>query len=258
MNQIHETLAGVPGRPKMTDPAIQREAERLAALHSYEILDTPPDGAFDRVTALAARHFDVPVALVSLVDEDRIWFKSRHGLETDQAPRSPGLCASVILTDNAYVIKNAMEDPRTLTNPLVAGKMGVRFYAAAPLVTHDGHRLGTMNIIDFTPREFDSDGEKALHQFAGLVMDQMELRLAARKAIRGLAQIFVGVEQSNELKKLVTVCAWSRKIQVDGEWLTFEEFLVNTLGVSITHGIDPEAAQQLYRELELAPESSLE
>lgn len=234
----------------MTDPAIRWETERLSALNSYEILDTPPDGAFDRVTALAARHFDVPVALVSLVDEDRIWFKSRYGLDADQIPRSPGLCASVIFSDRAYVVKNAIEDPRTLVNPLVAGQMGVRFYAAAPLVTHDGYRLGTMNIMDFTPREFDSEGEKTLHQFAGLVMDQMELRMSARKAIATLTQIFLGAERSKDLKKLITVCAWSRKIQVDGEWVSFEEFLVDKLGVSITHGIDPDAKQRLLGEMD--------
>lgn len=228
----------------MTDTANGREVERLAALHSYEILDTPPDGAFDRITALAARHFEVPVALVSLVDEDRIWFKSRHGLEAEEIPRSPGLCASVIFSDEAYVVRNAIEDPRTLANPLVAGAMGVRFYAGAPLLTHDGHRLGTMNIIDFTPRELDARGQSDLQEFAGLVMDQMELRLSARKTIAALSQVLQGAERSKDLEKLVTVCAWSRKIKVDGRWVTFEEFLVNNLGVAITHGIDPDAAQQ--------------
>ena len=242
----------------MTDPAMRWETDRLAALRSYEILDTPPDGAFERVTALAARHFAVPVALVSLVDEDRIWFKSRYGLEADQIPRSPGLCASVILSDKAYVIKNAIADPRTLANPLVAGDLGVRFYAAAPLVTHDGYRLGTINIIDFTPREFDSEGEETLHQFAGLVMDQMGLRLSARKALATLTQIFLGAERSKDLRKLITVSAWSRKIQVDGEWVSFEEFLVDKLGVSITHGIDPEAAQRLLGEMEPKKRSSSE
>ena len=229
----------------MTDTANGREVERLAALHSYEVLDTPPDGAFDRITALAARHFDVPVALVSLVDEDRIWFKSRYGLGAEEIPRSPGLCASVIFSDDAYVVRNAIEDPRTLANPLVAGKMGVRFYAAVPLVTHDGHRLGTMNIIDFKPRDLDARGLSDLHEFAGLVMDQMELRLSARKAIAALTQVFQGVERSTDLEKLVTVCAWSRKIKVDGRWVTFEEFLVDNLGVRITHGIDPEVARTL-------------
>lgn len=233
-------------REAMTDIASRREAERLAALHSYEILDTPPDGAFDRITALAARHFSVPVALVSLVDEDRIWFKSRHGVEAEQIPRSPGLCASVILSDEAYVVLNALEDPRTLANPLVAGKMGVRFYAAVPLVTHDGHRLGTMNIIDFKPRELSAEDLSDLHEFAGLVMDQMELRLSARKTIGSLSQVFQGATRSADFEKLVTVCAWSRKIKVDGKWVTFEEFLVDNLGVRITHGIDPESARTLH------------
>jgi GAF domain-containing protein len=237
----------------MTDSSSRREVERLAALHSYEILDTPPDGAFDRITALAARHFKVPVALVSLVDEDRIWFKSRQGLEAEEIPRSPGLCASVIFSDDAYVVRNAIEDPRTLANPLVAGEMGVRFYAAVPLVTHDGYRLGTMNIIDFVPRELDAAGLSDLHEFAGLVMDQIELRLSARKTIAALSQVFQRAEPSADFERLVTVCAWSRKIKVDGRWVTFEEFLVNNLGVRITHGIAPEAARELHGQTHLHP-----
>ncbi|MGI9040132.1 MAG: GAF domain-containing protein [Gemmatimonadales bacterium] len=240
----------------MTDPTIQWEAERLAALHGYEILDTPPDGAFDRVTALAARYFQVPVAIVSLVDEDRIWFKSRQGLEANQIPRSPGLCASVILSDSAYVVCNALEDPRTLANPLVAGELGVRFYAAAPLITHDGYRLGTMNIIDFKPREFDAEGERTLHEFAGLVMDQMEVRLAARKTIATLTRFFQGTEQPEDLKRLITVCAWSRKIRVDDEWISFESFLVDKLGLSVSHGIAPETAEQLHADFDRRKQSS--
>ncbi|MBA3658281.1 MAG: GAF domain-containing protein [Gemmatimonadales bacterium] len=234
----------------MSSVGVPREAERLEALRGYEILDTPPDGAFDRVTALAARHFHVPVALVTLVDEDRIWFKSRYGLEAQQIPRSPGLCASAILSDEAYVVTNALEDPRALANPLVAGELGLRFYAAAPLLTHDGYRLGTMNIIDFKPRELDDNGRWALQQFAGLVMDQMELRLSARKAIASLSQVYRGAEQGTDVRQLITVSAWSRKIQVEGEWLSFEDFLVSKLGAAITHGIDPETAGVLNRGLD--------
>jgi GAF domain-containing protein len=234
----------------MLETATASEAERLAALQSYEILDTPRDGAFDRITSLAARHFDVPVALVSLVDEDRIWFKSHHGLNTEEIPRAPGLCASVILSDSAYVVTNALEDPRALANPLVAGEMGLRFYAAAPLVTHDGHRLGTMNIIDFKPREFDAAGENTLREYAGLVMDQMELRLSARKAIAAFTRLFQGAERSADIQQLMTVCAWSRKIRVEGEWMSFEEFLVKRLGLTITHGIDPEVAKRLHGKMD--------
>ena len=81
----------------MTHPTSPREAERLAAVRRYDILDTPPDGAFDRITRVAARLFDVPISIVSIVDEDRIWFKSHHGLEVEQIPRGPGLCASATL-----------------------------------------------------------------------------------------------------------------------------------------------------------------
>src|SRR5579872_2918377 len=105
--------------PSIRDFERTMEKDRLATLNSYEILDTPPDGAFDRVTALAGHFFKVPVCLVSLVDEDRIWFKSRFGLDTDQIPRTPGLCASAMFSEKAYVVKNAVKDPRTLANPLV-------------------------------------------------------------------------------------------------------------------------------------------
>ena len=98
------------------------EQGRLEAIRRYDILDTPPDGAFDRVTALAAQIFDVPIALVTIVDHDRIWFKSRYGLDgVEQIDRDPGLCASAILDDAPYVVEEARKDPRTLANPLVSG-----------------------------------------------------------------------------------------------------------------------------------------
>ncbi len=108
----------------MTDPASQWEANRVAALCSYEILDTPPDGAFERVTAPGGTPLRCAGCLASLVDEERIWFKSRYGLDADQIPRSPGLCASVIFSDSAYVVKNAIEDPRTLANLWSPGTPG--------------------------------------------------------------------------------------------------------------------------------------
>lgn len=228
------------------------EKDRLEALKSYEILDTPSDGAFDRVTALAARFFNVPVCLVSLVDEDRIWFKSKFGLEADQIPRSPGLCASAMFSDKAYVIRNAVKDPRSLANPLVVGSMGLRFYAAAPLVTADNYRLGTINIIDFAPREFDADGEKALLEFAGIVMDQMELRLSARKTIASLTDLCREASRGAGFDRLVTMCAWTKKVRVDSEWLSFEEFLVKRLGLTVTHGVDPGILDDL--QIELHPE----
>jgi two-component sensor histidine kinase len=162
-------------------PATERE--RMAAVRRYDILDTPPDGAFDRITALAARRFGVPISIISIVDEDRIWFKSRHGVPVEQIGRDPGLCASAILSNDPHILTDASIDPRSLANPLVAGDFGLRFYAGVPLTTSDGHNLGTLCIIDKAPRPIDDTQIADLKDLASVVMDQMELQLAARRAV---------------------------------------------------------------------------
>ena len=159
------------------------EARRLAAVRRYEILDTPPDGAFDRVAELASRIFNVPVAIISIVDHDRIWFKSHHGVSESQVARDPGLCASAILRDDVTVIPDARRDPVALTNPLVAGKSGFCFYTAAPLRTADGYNLGTLCVLDTQPREVTDNEKEILRTLAGIVVDQLELRLSARGSL---------------------------------------------------------------------------
>jgi GAF domain-containing protein len=160
------------------------EVERLEAVLRYDILGTPPDGAFDRITALASRLFDVPISIVSIVDTDRIWFKSHHGVEAEETPNDPGLCASAILADDLYVVEDALVDPRTLANPLVAGALGLRFYAGQPLVTAEGQRLGTLCIIDRQPRELSDEEAATLRTLAATVMDSLDLRLAAIRVVR--------------------------------------------------------------------------
>ena len=159
------------------------EAKRMAAVRRYNILDTPPDGAFDRITALAARRFGVPIAIVSIVDEDRIWFKSHHGLSVEQIDREPGLCASAILGSDPYLLADASVDPRSLANPLVAGDFGLRFYAGVPLTTSDGHNLGTLCVIDKEPRPIDDEQIEDLKDLAAVVMDQIEMQLSAQRAV---------------------------------------------------------------------------
>lgn len=159
------------------------EGDRISALRRYDILDTPPDGSFERVTALAARLFNVPIAIVSLVDSDRIWFKSHHGIDTEQIDRDPGLCASAILQNDVWIVADARTDPRTLANPLVAGEMGLRFYAGAPLRTHDGYNLGTLCVIDKEPRQVTPEEAATLEDLASVVMDEIELRLSARQTV---------------------------------------------------------------------------
>src|SRR6195952_2483147 len=160
------------------------EAQRMAAVRRYDILDSPPDGAFDRITALAARRFGVPISIISIVDEDRIWFKSRHGLpEVKQIGRDPGLCASAILSNDPHILTDASMDPRSLANPLVAGDFGLRFYAGVPLTTSDGHNLGTLCVIDKQPRPITEDQIEDLKDLASLVMDQLEFRISALRAL---------------------------------------------------------------------------
>ena len=160
-----------------------QERARLAAVHRYDVLDAPADGTFDRIAALAARLFDVPIAIVSVVDTDRIWFAAHHGLEVTQVDREPGLCASAILSDEPWIVADAAKDPRSLANFLVAGEFGLRFYAGAPLTTHDGHNLGTVCVIGREPREVAPGETKLLTDLAAIVMDELELRLRARRAV---------------------------------------------------------------------------
>ncbi|SHG34056.1 His Kinase A (phospho-acceptor) domain-containing protein [Pedobacter caeni] len=159
---------------------ISSEEERIKALNRYDILDTPPDGSFDRITRLAANMLKVPVAIVSLVDTDRIWFKSKYGVEAQQISREEGLCAAAILCDELYQIEDAAADPRTLANPLVSGDFGLRFYAGVPLRTKDGFNLGTFCVIDKEPRILSPGEEEILRDLRDIVMDQMEWRLASR------------------------------------------------------------------------------
>ena len=168
-----------------TGPVIPaNEGLRLAAVNRYDILDTPADGAFDRVAGLAAKIFDVPIATITVVDHDRIWFKAKHGIDAVEIGRDAGLCASAVLQDDVWVINDAVNDPRALENPLVRGDLGLRFYAGAPLKTADGYNLGTLNIIDTKPREIPDDHLKMLSDLAEIVVDEHELRLAALHLVR--------------------------------------------------------------------------
>ncbi|MFI5845645.1 GAF domain-containing protein [Catenuloplanes sp. NPDC051500] len=158
---------------------------RLAAVYRYEILDTPRDGTFEGVARIAARQFRVPIATVTIVDADRVWFAAAEGLPgVTQIGTEPGLCASAVLHAGPYVVNNALVDPRTMDHPLVRGALNLRFYAAAPITTRDGHHLGTVNVIDSAPRDITDDETSLLTELAGLVAQHLELRLATLRAVR--------------------------------------------------------------------------
>lgn len=173
-----------------SDPDDVVEERRLAAVRRHQILDTPPDGTFDRITAVAARFFGVPIAIVSIVDRDRIWFKSRHGLpEVAEIGRDPGLCASAVLHEGPWIVSDAVADPRALANPLVAGELGLRFYAGMPLTTSDGFNLGTLCVIDKLPRLVTDEELEVLRDLASMVVGELELRMAARTTVETETQL---------------------------------------------------------------------
>ncbi|MEY4761310.1 MAG: hypothetical protein RLZZ200_1166, partial [Pseudomonadota bacterium] len=145
------------------------EALRLKTLHALGILDTVPDAAFDRYTQLAAARLNMPIALVSLVDRDRQWFKSRHGLDGTETPRDISFCGHAILGEEVCVVRDASLDIRFQDNPLVTGAPGIRFYAGRPLRAPNGQRLGTLCVIDRKPREFSPTDRQALAEIGGKV-----------------------------------------------------------------------------------------
>jgi hypothetical protein len=164
---------------------VDSEEARLCAVRRYDILDTPPDGAFDRIAALAARFFGVQMATVTIVDEDRIWFKATEGLYgVTQIDRDPGLCASAILQDEPYLLPDTLQKAEAMNNPLVRGEMGIRFYAAAPITTLDGYRLGTVNVLDTRSRTVTAPEADTLRDLAAVVMDELELRLSSLRTIQ--------------------------------------------------------------------------
>ncbi|MHB8283991.1 MAG: ATP-binding protein [Caulobacteraceae bacterium] len=177
------------------------EVERLKALYDFAVLDSLPEARFDRLTALAADLFDAPIALVSLIDRDRQWFKSRHGLDAAETPRAWAFCDYAIKgeRDEALVVEDASLDPRFADNPLVTGELGIRFYAGAPLTTADGHNVGTLCVIDQHARDRPSAADlNRLTVLARMVIDELELARATRevaeqKRVLELAEAMSGV-----------------------------------------------------------------
>ena len=147
----------------MQSPNIpENEIERVAALHELHILDTTPEERFDRLTRLAKRLFDVPIALVSLVDTNRQWFKSCVGTDASETSRDISFCGHTMLGTEVFVIPDALEDERFADNPLVTDSPNIRFYAGCPISSIEGYNLGTLCIIDTKPRHFTEDDLEAL------------------------------------------------------------------------------------------------
>jgi GAF domain-containing protein len=160
----------------VTPMATKNETARVEALHKYAILDTEPEQAFDDFVQLASFICKTPIAAISLVDEDRQWFKAKVGLSVSETPREIAFCATAMQQPDVFVVRDALQDERFRDNPLVVSEPKVRFYAGAPLIDEDGHALGTLCVIDRVPRELAPDQQAALQALSRLVLGQMEFR----------------------------------------------------------------------------------
>jgi GAF domain-containing protein len=235
------------------------EQQRLATLRGYEILDTEPEAAFDDLTLLASYVCQTPVALISLIDADRQWFKSKIGVSVTETSRDIAFCASAILQPDVFMVPDTSKDERFAENPLVVSEPKVRFYAGATLMTQ-GQALGTLCVVDRVPRELTPEQLEALRALSRQVLAQLELRrnlvrleqsLAARDRAeaekeRTLRELKAALANIHTLEGLLPICLSCKKIQDQkGHWQPFEYYVRAHSEAKVTHKICPDCSKAI-------------
>jgi anti-anti-sigma regulatory factor len=191
----------------MNAPLPTDEATRIAALQQYDLLDTPSEEVFDELTRLAAYICGTPIALVSLVDTNRQWFKSKVGLDALETPRDIAFCAHTILQPDVFIVPDALADQRFAESPLVTDGPHVRFYAGVPLISSDGHAVGALCVNDTIPRDLHPDQVEALRTLGRQVMAQMELRRHISSLEQSLAEkerVAEALRQTREQEEIIS------------------------------------------------------
>ena len=200
------------------------------------VLDTAAEKTFDDLTRLAATICETPISLVSLIDSDRQWFKSRYGLAAEETARGDAFCAHAILQDELFIVEDALEDPRFEDNPLVQGEPNIRFYAGAPITVGEDLRLGTLCVIDRRPRTLSASQSDALEILRESIVTQLELR---RKQ-----------HDLDAYGQFLPMCGWCRNIRMEANgkenWVSPAEYFNAT--VKVTHGMCPSCAEDLRSE----------
>jgi len=235
------------------------DKQRLETLRGYEILDTEPEASFDDLTLLASYVCQTPVALISLIDADRQWFKSKVGVSVSETSRDIAFCASAILQPDVFIVPDASMDERFAENPLVAADPRIRFYAGATLMA-DGHALGTLCVLDRVPRQLTEEQVEALRALRRQVLAQLELRrnlkrlgqsLAARDRAeaekeRTLRDLKAALANIRTLEGLLPICISCKKIRDQkGDWQPFEYFVRSHSEAKVTHKICPDCSKAI-------------
>lgn len=218
----------------------QKERARLAALHSYAVLDTRSEAAFDEIATMAAELCEVPIAVVSLVDEHRQWSKAAHGCPRGEVERGRSFCTHAIEFDEALIVRDAARDARFHDNAMVVGEPHIRFYAGQPLVDGQGHKLGSLCVIDRRPRELAASQLRTLRRLASHVIHLLELRRSSRELAACLQRV-------DDLGELIPMCGHCHSVRSEDErWQRIEHFLQDLNGARFTHGVCPTCMLQHY------------
>ena len=221
----------------MNAPLPANEGSRLKVLRQYRILDTAPELPYDDITRIAATLCGVPISLISLVDEDRQWFKSRAGLAAEETPREQAFCAYTIHQTALFEVEDATSDTRFADNPLVLGNPHIRFYAGAPLVTPSGEALGSLCVIDSHPRKLTGEQKATLSGLARLVMNNLELRRVSMDLAAAATNI-------KTLSGMLPICCGGKQIRNDqGYWQQVEAYIAKHSEASFTHSYCPKCSE---------------
>lgn len=210
-------------------------------MRQQEILDTKGEQCFDDITALVAFIFDTPIALFTLVDKERQWFKSKVGLGASETHRNAAFCAHTILQADVMVVPDALADPRFADNPLVTADPNIRFYAGAPLLSREGYALGSLCVIDRVPRQTTP----AQHQALAALSRQVTMLLGLRRVSADLANV---VKTLKTLHGYIPICSYCKGIRDDkGSWRRLEEYVHTHTEAEFSHGICPECLKTVHK-----------
>ncbi|MDB6127097.1 MAG: hypothetical protein JWM35_993 [Verrucomicrobia bacterium] len=221
----------------MIAPFPPDEVDRLTALESYEILDTAPERNLDDIAKIASVICRSPISAITFIDRDRQWFKASVGLSVTETAREDAFCAHTILTSDMLIVEDATRDPRFSDNPHVTGEPKIRFYAGAPLITPENFRLGSLCVIDRTPRSLTTEERGALESLSRLIVTELELRRISRDLAHAVREV-------KSLTGLVPICSYCKDIRDDkGYWNRVEEYFTQKTGADFSHGLCPKCAK---------------